>query len=69
MKLHRPDSAHARKPGETAENHRTRLLETAPHLARKTQPKLPHGSHDVRSLKISGTGLPPVKGGKNTNDE
>jgi hypothetical protein len=55
-----------RRPGETAQNHETRIRHTAPHLARQMSPKLPHGKVDVRDgkSKITGsTGLPPVAGG------
>jgi hypothetical protein len=57
-----------RRPGETAQNHRTRIRHTAPHLARQMSPKLPHGAVDVRDgksqLNNAKTGLPKVQGWK-----
>lgn len=44
-----------RKPGETADNHRDRLFESAPHLAKKLSPKGP-GFHF--GPKVHKTGEP-----------
>ena len=57
MKLHLPGLA--RRKGETAENHRTRLLETAPHMARTWHRKTP-GFFDAR--KVAATGEPSKTG-------
>ena len=59
------DTSDSKPKGETADNHRTRLMATAPHLARKLQPK-PPGFRDVREMKTTheANRNPKVKGAR-----
>jgi hypothetical protein len=69
MNLHDPNNAHSRKRGETEDNMRTRLMATAPRMARSLQPK-PVGFFDVHDLTPSTEiqHFKPVAGGPRHED-
>jgi hypothetical protein len=69
MNPHDPNNAHSRKRGETEDNMRTRLMATAPHMARSLQPKSV-GFYDVKVLMPSTEiqHFKPVAGGPRHDD-
>jgi hypothetical protein len=69
MNPHDPNNAHGRRAGETEDNMRTRLMATAPKMARSLSPK-PVGFYDVHDLTPSTEHqhFKPVKDGKHHDE-